>query len=134
MERLVSRLRVGAPGIWRTAPSPKAGLVLLDPSLDCLNSPLLQIGLEVKGKTKGKMTNTLVESCNVGIDVVSGARVDISSGSRCQRISTEKHDIYSRNLRVSRCREQGILFRGHGVGVWRGEEAVREAAIRGGRT
>ena len=34
-------------------------------------------------------------------------------------------------LRVSRCKEQGILFRGHGIGVWRGEEAVEEAASRG---
>ena len=74
------------PGVCRTAPSLKAGLVLLD--LVSLNSTFLQIGLEVKGKSKGKMSNTLVESCSVGIDVVSGARVDISSGSRYQKIST----------------------------------------------
>ena len=34
-------------------------------------------------------------------------------------------------FRGSRCKEQGILFRGHGIGVWRGEEAVEEAASRG---
>merc|ERR1712112_738138 len=66
------------------------------------------------GMSKCKMSNTLIEGCTVGIDVVTGAKLDISSGSR-----------------ISRCKEQGILFRGHGVGVFRGEEAVKEAADRG---
>ena len=45
-----------------------------------------QIGLEVTGRSKGRMSNTLVEGCSVGIDVVTGARVDILSGSRSRKL------------------------------------------------
>ena len=67
----------------RIALSPTARLVSVS-----LDSPShLQIGLKVSGKSKGTMVNTLVESCSVGIDIVSGARVDISSGSRSLKVA-----------------------------------------------
>ena len=34
-------------------------------------------------------------------------------------------------LRISSCKEQGILLKGQGLGVWRAEAAVEEAARRG---
>ena len=34
-------------------------------------------------------------------------------------------------LRISSCKEQGILLRGQGLGVWRAEAALVEAAKRG---
>ena len=67
------------------APSLTAGFVFA--SLDSLDSPL-QIGLEVTERSKGRMSNTLVEGCSVGIDVVTGARVDILSGSRSQKLQS----------------------------------------------
>ena len=84
MERWGSRSRGRPLGTLRLAPSLTAGFVF--DSLDSFDSSP-QIGLEVTGRSKGRMSNTLVEGCSVGIDVASGARVDISSGSRSQILS-----------------------------------------------
>merc|ERR1719193_1088986 len=60
------------------------------------------------------MSKTRVEGCTVGVYAESGATMDISNGSR-----------------ISSCKEQGILLRGQGSGVWRAEAALVEAAKRG---
>jgi len=73
-----------------------------------------KIGLEVLSESNGSMSKTRVEGCTVGVYAESGASMDISNGSR-----------------ISSCKEQGILLRGQGSGVWRAEAAVVEAAKRG---
>ena len=64
-------------------------------SFDSLDSSP-QIGLEVTGRSKGRMSNTLVEGCSVGIDVVAGARVDILSGSRSKQLQSCIMQHYTR--------------------------------------
>ena len=54
VERLVSRLRVRPPGVCRTAPSLKAGLVLLDPSLTVWTCLSFRLGWKWKGSRRGR--------------------------------------------------------------------------------
>jgi hypothetical protein len=72
------------------------------------------VAVEAAASTEGLILNCELEGCGVGLSVEEGAKVKVRGGS------------------VGRSREQGVLLRGAGEqGVWRGEEAIREAAQRG---